>query len=82
LPPDLTIRKATTNKSLRINWEDGKTIVAAAFLSKDSKKCQVVAQHMKLPDAKAAAKMKKLAQSGVDICNAHYFANERRSLCG
>jgi hypothetical protein len=30
----------------------------------------------------AASKMKKSAQSGVDICYADYFANERRSLCG
>src|SRR6185503_16409783 len=58
LPADLTIRKATTNKTLRITWEDGQTSVAAAFLSKGSGKCQVVAQHSKLPDGKAAARMK------------------------
>lgn len=58
LPADLKIRKATTNKILRITWEDGQTSVAAAFLPKASNKCQVVAQHSKLPDAKAAAKMK------------------------
>jgi uncharacterized protein YndB with AHSA1/START domain len=66
LPADLTIRKATTNQNLRITWEDGKTSVAAAFLPKDSKKCQVVAQHMKLPDAKAAAKMKKFWGEALD----------------
>jgi len=66
LPPNLTIRKATTNKTLRITWEDGQTSVAASFLPKDSKKCQVVAQHMKLPDAKAAAKMKKFWAEALD----------------
>lgn len=66
LPTNLTIRKATTNKSLRISWEDGKTSVAAAFLPKGSDKCQVVAQHSKLPDAKAAAKMKAFWARALD----------------
>src|SRR6185503_18102099 len=55
----VTIRKATANKSLRLNWIDGKTIVAVAFLPKGTGKSQVVAQHGKLPDAKSAARMKK-----------------------
>jgi len=58
LPANFTIRKATTNKTLRITWEDDSS-VAAAFLSKGAGKCQVVAQHGKLKDAKAGAKMKK-----------------------
>ncbi|HEY6047129.1 MAG TPA: SRPBCC domain-containing protein [Pyrinomonadaceae bacterium] len=66
LPANLTIRKATTNKSIRIIWEDGKTGVAAAFLSKSAGKCQVVAQHSKLADAKAAAKMKKFWGEALD----------------
>lgn len=66
LPANLTIRKATTNKTLRITWEDGKTSVSASFLPKGSGKCQVVAQHMKLPDAKAAAKMKKFWGEALD----------------
>jgi len=66
LPSSVTIRKAATNKSLRLNWEDGKTIVAAAFLAKADGKTQVVAQHNKLPDAKAAAKMKKFWAAALD----------------
>jgi len=66
LPAKLTIRRATPNKSLRITWEDGKTSVTAAFLMKDSGKCQVVAQHSKLTDAKAAAKMKKFWGAALD----------------
>jgi uncharacterized protein YndB with AHSA1/START domain len=59
LPAKLEIRKATVNKSLRITWEEGKTSVAIAFLAKAKDKTQVVAQHSKLPNAKAAAKLKK-----------------------
>ena len=66
LPSNLTIRKATANKSLRITWEDGKTSLAVAFLSKGAGKSQVVAQHSKLPDAKAAAKMKKFWSEALD----------------
>ena len=58
LPSNFTIRKATPNKSLRIGWEDG-SLVAIAFAPKGDGKSQVVAQHGKLKDAKAGAKMKK-----------------------
>jgi uncharacterized protein YndB with AHSA1/START domain len=66
LPANLAIRKATTNKSLRISWEDGKTSVAVAFLPKGDGKSQVVAQHSKIPDAKGAAKMKKFWAQALD----------------
>lgn len=66
LPSNLTIRKATTNKSLRVTWEDGKTSVAVAFYPKGAGRSQVVAQHSKLPDAKAAAKMKKFWAQALD----------------
>jgi len=59
LPAKLAIRKATTNKSLRITWEDGKTSLAVAFLPKGANKSQVVAQHSKLPNATSANRMKK-----------------------
>ncbi|HSP62099.1 MAG TPA: DUF4287 domain-containing protein [Pyrinomonadaceae bacterium] len=58
LPANFKIRKATTNKSLRISWEDGDTSLAVAFDPKGAGKCQVVAQHNKIQNAKAAAKMK------------------------
>ena len=66
LPTNLTIRKATVNKTVRITWEDGKTSVAATFLPKGLSKVQVVAQHMKLPDAKSAAKMKTFWAEALD----------------
>jgi len=57
LPANFTIRKSTTNKTLRLTWNDD-TDVVAAFYPKGDGKCQVVAQHAKLPDADASAKMK------------------------
>jgi uncharacterized protein YndB with AHSA1/START domain len=66
LSSNLTIRKATTNKSLRITWEDDNTSVSVGFLSKGADKCQVVAQHGKLPDAKAAVRMKKFWGEALD----------------
>jgi uncharacterized protein YndB with AHSA1/START domain len=66
LPAKLTIRKATTNKTLRISWEDGKTSLSASFYPKGSGKCQVVAQHGKIPNAKAAARLKKFWGEALD----------------
>ena len=64
LPATFTIRKATSNKIIRINWEDGKTSLSASFYQKGPGKCQVVAQHGKLADAKSAEKMKKVLGGG------------------
>jgi len=66
LPSNFKVRKATTNKSLRLTWEDEKTSVAVAFLPKGSGKCQVVAQHSKLSDANTAAKMKTFWGQALD----------------
>ena len=65
LPADYTVRKSTTNKTIRITWTDGTDLVAA-FYPKGEPKCQVVAQHSKLKDAKAAAKMKKFWAEALD----------------
>jgi len=54
----LAIRKATPNKSMRVTWKDGKTSLEIYFTEKAAEKTQVVVQHSKLADAKAAAKMK------------------------
>ena len=63
----IVIRKATPSKYLRIAWSDDRTHVAVNFYSKGQGKSQVSAQHSKLPNAKAAERMKaywagKLAQ--------------------
>jgi len=64
LPADFTVRKSTANKTLRLNWADGTDLVAAFYPK--GEKCQVVAQHAKLKDAKAAAKMKKFWGEALD----------------
>ena len=62
----LVIRKATANKSLRVTWKDGKTTLEFNFYAKGDGKSQVVVQHSKLPDAKAAAKMKTFWSQALD----------------
>src|SRR5712691_3473985 len=66
LPASIIIRKATTNKSMRITWTDGKTIVEGGFYAKGIGKSQVAVQHNKLPDAKAAARMKTYWVTALD----------------
>ena len=67
LPEDgVTIRKATPNKTIRINWIDGRSSVEISFLAKDNEKTQVVVQHRKLPDAKASTRMKSYWGKALD----------------
>lgn len=47
---DVTIRVAHENKSMRITWIDGKTIVAINFLPKGGAKATVTVQLEKLPN--------------------------------
>ncbi len=61
----LTVRKATPHKSIRITWGDG-TNLSVNFWPKGSLKCQVVPQHGKLPDAATAEKMKNYWTAKLD----------------
>lgn len=54
----IEIRKATTNKSMRITWSDGASSVSVNFYPKGDGKCQVAVQHGTLPDRRAAERMK------------------------
>ncbi len=54
----VAIRKATTNKSLRVRWGDGATSLDVNLYSHGAAKCRITVQHAKLPSAKEAAKMK------------------------
>ncbi len=54
----LTVRGATPNKSIRITWEDG-TSVLGGFTSKGRSKAQVALAHVKLPSREAAGRMKQ-----------------------
>ncbi len=62
----LVVRKTTANKSLRATWEDGTPSLEIYFYSKGDARSQVVVQHSKLPDAKAAAKMKTFWGQALD----------------
>jgi hypothetical protein len=54
---DLTVRTATKDKSMRITWPDGSSVVVG-FLSKGSGRSSVYVQHGRLPDKAAADKVK------------------------
>ncbi len=58
LEEELTISTSTPSKSVRAAWGDGTTRINIYFYEKGVDKCQVVAQHLKLKDAKEAEKMK------------------------
>ena len=62
----LAVRKATANKSMRVTWNDVKTSLEIDFYSKGDDKSQVVVQHCKLPNAKAAATMKTFWGKALD----------------
>jgi len=59
LPDELTIRKATAPKSLRITCGDGKTHLDVGIYPKGAGRTQVTLQHTKLASAREAARMKK-----------------------
>jgi hypothetical protein len=60
------VRKATANKLMRATWNDVKTSLEISFLSKGEDKSQVVVQHSKLPNAKAASTMKTYWSKALD----------------
>ena len=62
----LVERTATANKSMRVTWNDRRTILSISFLPKSEVTSQIVVQHGKLPDSKAAAKMKKYWAEALD----------------
>jgi hypothetical protein len=59
LGENITIRKATPAKSMRITWSDGKSHVDVNFYDKGDDKCQVSVQHTLLSSAAQAEKMKR-----------------------
>ena len=56
--PGLTIRRATSDKTIRASWADGTTSLDVAFYPKGENKTQVTVQHNKLADADEAGRMK------------------------
>ena len=62
----LAVRKGTPNKSMLVTWNDVKTSLQISFISKTKDKSQVVVQHSKLPNAKAATTMKNYWGKALD----------------
>jgi hypothetical protein len=58
LPVALTVRSATPQKTMRIKWPDGTTVVLG-FIKKGAAKSSVAVQHVKLSDRAAQTKMKE-----------------------
>ncbi|HQR41293.1 MAG TPA: DUF4287 domain-containing protein [Gemmatales bacterium] len=54
----LHIRKANTNKSMRITWDDGPSYLSVNFYSKGANTSQIALDHEKLPGVTAVKKMK------------------------
>ncbi len=64
--PGLKIRTADENKSMRLTWSDGETIVAVHFYSKGRGKSQVTVQHTKLKNKTAGERMKRYWGDALD----------------
>lgn len=56
---EVIVRKATSNRSLRMTWCADETNLDVMFYETSSGKAQVTVQHEKLPDARSAERMKK-----------------------
>jgi hypothetical protein len=57
--PGVKVKSATTNKRMRVMWDDGSP-VELGFYSKANGKSYVSVQHSKLPDKPAADRMKAI----------------------
>ena len=66
----LTIRNTTPNKTIRLNWTDGKSTLEFSFYAKSADKTQIVVTHRKLSNAQASAKMKSYWGKALDALRA------------
>ncbi len=62
----LIINKATPKKSLRANWDGGRSRVDILFYGRGAAKSRVAADHSKLASAKEAARMKAYWAQNLD----------------
>lgn len=62
----VTITTSTPHKSVRMRWPEHDSRVEVNLYAKGDNKCQVAVQHNRLPDAKAAAKMKAFWGEALD----------------
>jgi hypothetical protein len=65
----ITVRTASSPKSMRIGWSDG-SIIAVGFMAKGESKSSVAIQHTKLPDRETAERLKKFWSEKLDALGA------------
>ncbi len=63
---DLTVRRATPGRSMRITWGDGTSSVDVNFYARGPEKSQVVVDHKRLADADEVARMKAFWSEALD----------------
>lgn len=66
---ELTIRRATPSKSLRITWSDGST-VDVSISARGKSRSQLVLDHKRLQDAEAVGLMKEYWEGALDALKA------------
>jgi uncharacterized protein YndB with AHSA1/START domain len=66
LPDAVTLRKATPNKSMRLTWKDGQTILAVGFYPKGEDKAQVTLEHPRLKSKAEAARVQAYWRKTLD----------------
>jgi len=66
LTEDLTVRKSSPGKSLRITWDEDGTSLNFNFYARGDSKSQVVVQHTKLPDSASAVLRKEFWSERLD----------------
>lgn len=59
LKENITIKKATENKSARITWSDNTSALSVDFYMKNENKTQIVIQHLKIKNSTEAASLKE-----------------------
>ena len=74
----ITVRTATSDKTMRVNWPDG-TAVDLYFVAKGPAKSQVVVQHKKLVDREAVTRMKTWWAGRLGALGAMLAASRPRS---
>ena len=74
---DLTVRKATAGKSMRITWDDG-TSVEVGFFAKGAEKSMVAVQHGKLRDRAHADAVKAFWAERLDALAESLTAKTKR----
>jgi uncharacterized protein YndB with AHSA1/START domain len=62
----LTVTTATPDRSLRLRWSDGASLVSVNFYARGEARGQVVVEHRKLKDARGAARMKRFWAEALD----------------